>query len=290
MPNFTLKPDSQFSRHFLMYLGKRTYSQYSGTRSGGYYKKRYTGPGYYQAAPTKAIALRQATGGLQYGRGYQPNNAFSASAPELKWWDHGENLTALSTAPDADNPAYYQVASLNAMAAGDDGDQRNGNKINIKKITVRIKVETDPNSDGSNANIIANAHLWRVVLYLDTSPNGSTPTFDQFFENTPNNEGQLYDYNKLANKDRFKVLKDWFIHVPPCYVVYDGTNYHSYGNSAFRKKTVTLNCPTLFSDTTNNLAAIQKNNIGMWIMCDASATTYTDMKFSYRARVRFTDY
>lgn len=260
-----------------MSLGKRKFRPYGYSMPSG--KKKYTKP----AAP----ALRQMP---QYGIGYQPNSQWAADMPELKWWDHGQDLTALNTAPTANNPAYYQVTSFNTMAAGDAGDQRNGNKINIKKVTLRIKVAVDPNSDPLNANIVANAHTFRVVLYLDTSPNGASPTFDQFFENTPASQGQLYDYNKLANKDRFKVLKDWFVVVPPSYVVYDGTNYHSYGNTKFMKKTVSVNCPTLYSDTTNNLAAVQKNNIGMWIMSDASATAYGDMKFSYRARIRFTDY
>ena len=263
-------------------LGKRPYGSY------GYPYKSYTVPKKkktYTYPTTKA--LRQVP---QYGFGYQPNSALSASSPELKWWDHGLDITALDTAPSSTNPALYHVLSLNNMAAGDDGDQRNGSKINIKKITIRMKVELDPNSDGSNVNIVANSHTWRVLLYLDTSPNGTAPTFDQFFEVNPNNQGQLYDFNKLANKDRFKVLKDWFITVGPSYVVYDGTNYHSYGNSKFVKKTIAVNCATLFSDTTNNLASIQRNNLGMWIMCDASASSYHQMKFSYRARVRFTDY
>lgn len=224
-----------------------------------------------------------------YGRGYQPTSA-SQPGPELKWWDHGANLTALDTAPSGANPALYHVLSLNQMAAGDDGDQRNGLKIQAKKINLRFRCHTDANSDGVNANIVADAHQWRVVLYVDTAPNGAAPTWDQLIQVTPNNEAQQFAYNKLASTGRFKILMDKWITVPPSYVVYDGTNYHAYGNNKFFKKSIPLDMAIHYSDTTNNLAAIQRNNIGMFITSDGSATSYTQMKFSYRARLRFVDY
>jgi hypothetical protein len=224
-----------------------------------------------------------------YGKGYQPTSA-SQPGPELKWFDHGQNLTALSVAPDSDNPAYYQVQSLVAMATGDQGAQRNGFKIQAKKLTLRMKVAVDPNSNASNANIVANAHTFRVILYVDVAPNGAAPTWDQLIENVPNDEGQLYAYNKLSSTGRFKILTDKWIVVPPSYVTYDGTNFHSYGNNKFFKVSVPLDLGIHYSDQYNNLSSIQRNNIGMYICSDASDTSYTNMKFSYRSRVRFVDY
>jgi len=227
--------------------------------------------------------------GSRYGFGFQPTSS-SQIGPELKWWDHGQDLTALDTAPDANNPASYHIESLNQMAAGDDGNQRQGLKIQIKKLNLRMKVKVDPNSDGTNANIVADAHLFRVIVYLDVSPNGAGATWDQIFEVNPTSEGQEYVYNKLSSTGRFKILIDKWIRVPPSFVVYDGTNFHAYGNHMFFKKSIPLDVATHFSDTTNNLTAIQRNNIGMFIVADASATTYTDMKFSFRSRIRFHDY
>jgi hypothetical protein len=224
-----------------------------------------------------------------YGPGYQPTSA-SQPGPELKWFDHGQNLTSLDIAPDSDNPAYYQVQSLVQMAAGDDGSQRNGLKIQLKKLNLRMKLEVDPNSDASNANIVANAHLFRILVYVDCAPNGAAPTWGQLIETSPTNEGQLYAYNKTSSNGRFKVLIDKWITVHPSYVTHDGTNFHAYGNTAFFKKSIPLDISTHYSDTANNLSSIQRNNIGMFICSDASDTTYTDMKFSYRARVRFNDF
>lgn len=239
---------------------------------------------------TKVIAPSLGFAAKPYGKGYQPVLTGDGDTPELKWHDTGRNLTVLDTAPSAANPAYFYVGSLVNISAGDAGNQRNGNKIQAKKITIRGKVAIDPNSDGTNANIVADAHTFRVFLAIDTQGNGAPPTFNQIFEVSPNNDGQLFDYNKLSSTGRFKVLMDKFITVPKCHVVYDGSNYHSYGNNVFFKKTVPLDLAIRYSDNADNVTSIQKNNIFLIVMCDASATSFTNMKFGFRSRLRFKDY
>lgn len=228
--------------------------------------------------------------GTSYGPGYQPTTA-STPGPENKWWDHGLDITPLDTPPSTTNPALYHIISMNQMAAGDDGDQRNGNKITINKINLRMKVKLDKNNDVSLANVIYEQHLFRVILYLDTSPNGNTaPTWTDMFQTTPTSQGQLYSYNNLADTGRYKILMDKWLNlpVPMTFVDSDGKIACS-GSERFFKKTVKLNVATHFQDTSNNYSAIKRNNIGMFIACDASATAYTQMMFSYRARIRFRD-
>ena len=260
-----------------MYTGrKRTQSQAQGSV-----------PWYSPAAKRKYVPKKT----QQYGKGYQPGAAWQADRPELKWYDTGVNLTALANAPDSDNPAYSQVLTFNNIAQGDSANgTRNGNKICVKKITVRGKVEVDANSDAVWENVVSHGHLCRVVLYIDNSPNGSVPTFDEFFHTDPTNAGQLYDYNRIPYKDRFKVIMDKWLAIPPSYVVYDGHEFHTTGNYRHFKKSFSLDLPILFSDGTNNQSAIQRNNIGMWIMSDATTASFTHIKYSYRARVRYTDY
>lgn len=226
----------------------------------------------------------------QFGPGYQPGTQLAARGPELMHYTTGLNLTALNTAPASTNPALYQVTSLNNIAQGDAGDGRKGNKIRLRRITIRVKVEVDPNSDGVYTNLVANAHVFRVVLYLDTRMNGASPNWTDMFDSNPTNMGQLYDYNNPYVCNRFKILVDKFITVPPSYMIYDGTNYHSGGNCKFFKASIPLDCSTWFSDGTNNLSAIQENNLGMWIASDASSTAYPTMKFSYRSKLRYNDY
>lgn len=226
----------------------------------------------------------------QYGKGFQPNAPRQAMAPELKHYSTGLNLTALDTAPSSTNPALYHITTLNNISQGDAEDNRNANKVCLKKVNIRVKVAVDPNSDATFTNIVSDAHLFRIILYLDTSPNGTAPTWADMFDTNPTNAGQEYDYNKICNTDRFKILSDQFVRVPPSYVIYDGSDYHSLGNFKFYKCSIPLNCPIWYSDSTNNLTAIQKNNVGMWICADASTTAYPQMKFSYRSRIRYTDY
>ena len=202
----------------------------------------------------------------------------------------GLNLTALDTAPTSSNPAYYHITSLNNIAQGDTGDGRKGNKIQLKRINLRMKVEVDPNSDDTWTDLVANAHVFRVIMYLDLRPNGAAPGWTEMFDPYPVNSGQLYDYNNPYQRDRFKILCDKFITVPPSFMLYDGMNYHSGGNCKFFKVSVPLDCATWFSDGTNNLASIQQNNLGLWIASDASSTAYPTMKFSYRTKLRYHDF
>ena len=224
-----------------------------------------------------------------YGPGYQPGQRRSAGRPELLHYTTGKNLTALDTAPSGSNPALYHVLTLNNIAQGDTGDGRKGNKICAKKITVRMKVEVDPNSDGVYTNLVSSGHLFRVLIYLDTRPNGAGVTINQLLDPNPANDGQVYSYNNIYAKDRFKILSDKWLQVPPSFILYDGENYHSGGNFKFFKVSVPLNCEIWYSDSTNNLSAIQANNIGIFIMSDASSTAYPTMKFSYRSQLRYTD-
>ena len=240
---------------------------------------------YQRRTPAKR---RRTTG--QYGPGYQPGNRKGGYSPELMHYTTGLNLTALDTAPTSSNPAYYHITSLNNISQGDTGDGRKGNKIQLKRINLRMKVEVDPNSDDTWTNLVANAHVFRVIMYLDLRPNGAAPGWTEMFDPYPVNSGQLYDYNNPYQRDRFKILCDKFITVPPSFMLYDGMNYHSGGNCKFFKVSVPLDCATWFSDGTNNLASIQQNNLGLWIASDASSTAYPTMKFSYRTKLRYHDF
>ena len=240
---------------------------------------------YQRRTPAKR---RRTTG--QYGPGYQPGNRKGGYSPELMHYTTGLNLTALDTAPTSSNPAYYHITSLNNIAQGDTGDGRKGNKIQLKRINLRMKVEVDPNSDDTWTNLVANAHVFRVIMYLDLRPNGAAPGWTEMFDPYPVNSGQLYDYNNPYQRDRFKILCDKFITVPPSFMLYDGMNYHSGGNCKFFKVSVPLDCATWFSDGTNNLASIQQNNLGLWIASDASSTAYPTMKFTYRTKLRYHDF
>ena len=57
-----------------------------------------------------------------------------------------------------------------------------------------MKVEVDPNSDGVYTNLVSSGHLFRVLIYLDTRPNGAGVTINQLLDPNPANDGQVYSY------------------------------------------------------------------------------------------------
>ena len=210
--------------------------------------------------------------------------------PEVKQYDTGLNLTALDTAPSSSAPGLYHVTSLCNIAAGDGQSERNGIKIQNRRLRLRIKCAVDPNSDASNANIVADAHTFRVVCYLDRSPNGHSCTWQQIFDYVPTDSGQLYDYQNKFQERRFQLLVDEVFTVPHSFVTYAGASFHSYGNNKYLEWEMPLNHATWYGDATSNLSAIQEGNVGLFICADCTEHTMPYMKFSYRSRIEFTDY
>lgn len=210
--------------------------------------------------------------------------------PEVKQYTLGRNLTSQDTPPAGDAPALYHILTLNNIGSGDGKSERSGLRIENESLELRMKVAVDPNSDASNANVVADAHEFRIVVYLDKISSGGAPTWGTLFEPAPNGDGQLYSYPSLQLKKRFQILDDRFVRVGKSMVVHDGSNFHSYGNLNFSKFEIPLKHTTWFSDGTTNLAAIQEGNIGVFIASDASSTTYPKMKFSFRSRLRYSDY
>jgi len=210
--------------------------------------------------------------------------------PELKHYAFGANLTALNTAPSSSAPALYQIVTFNNISAGDGQSERSGVKIQASHLQLRVKCAVDPNSDPSNANVVADAHVFRITVYLDRSPNGVSPTWGTVFDSVPANSAQEFDFPNVWYKKRFKLLIDEFVTVAPSFVVHDGTNFHAYGNNRFREYMIPLKHTTWYSDGTNNLSAIQQNNIGMFISCDSSSAAMPNMKFSHRGVLRYYDF
>lgn len=238
----------------------------------------------------RVIAPALGFGKPPYGKGYQPVVTNDGDTPELKWHDTGLDSTVFDTDGTANSAPYYHVLSLNTMAQGDDGSQRNGNKIQVKRLNIRGQVIVDSNSGPAN-ELLTTAVLFRVLVYVDTQPNGQGVAYSQLFETSPANQGQFYAYNKLSSTGRFKILMDKFILVPPSTAVYNPIqeDFDSFGNSKFFKMSVPLDLAIRFSDGTNNLAAVQKNNIGMFILADINNSARDQMRFNYRSRLRYKD-
>lgn len=218
------------------------------------------------------------------------NRPITQRQPETKHFVTGTNIIAFDTAPTSTNPALYKVGSLCNIAHGDGQTDRTGIKVQARKLQFRCKVSIDPNSTSTFANLVANAHEFRVTIIHDRFPNGVVPDWDEVFQVYTNNNGQLYDWIVAWHKKRFKAVFDKFIKVPPSYVVYDGATYHALGNNAHLEVDIPLNCDIMYSDGESNTSSIQENNFFVFFSSDASSTAYTQCKFSYRSNLQFQDY
>jgi len=209
---------------------------------------------------------------------------------ELKQLEYGQDLTALTSGPTTTSPAHTTISTLVGMATGTGSNTREGLQIQAKSIKVTVNCVIDPHSDTSNANMVANAHHFRVILVCDRVSQGAAASWSQVFDTVPNSSAQEFDYPVLHNRRRFKILADEFVSVPPPFVVHDGTNFHSYGNKKLLKVVVPLNQPIWYNDTSASVGSVSEGNILMFVACDASSSALGKMKFSYRSRLLFTDY
>lgn len=220
----------------------------------------------------------------------KPSKKISSTSPELKHYVTGNNLIALDTGPSSTNPAFYKIGSFNNIAHGDGQTDRTGIKIQARRLQGRFKFAVDPNSSSTFTDIVSDAHLFRLCIIQDTNPNGVVPNWTDVFQTYITNASQEYDWKNPWFDRRFKMLIDKFIRVPPSYVIYDGSNYHSLGNFKFFEFDIPLNSDIWYSDGTSNTSAIQQNNFFAFVASDATTSAYPQMKFSSRVTLRYQDY
>lgn len=246
--------------------------------------------GYRKKAKTYNRASRE------FGPGYNPK-AMKLYKPmpgaELKYYEFGANASALTVAATTTMPLHAQVASLNIIAAGDDSDQRNGSKIQAKSITLRVGVGNARNSNVNWTDVVMGTLFYRVILYVDTQANGATPPPSDFFNDVPVNQANWLIYNNTKNSGRFKILWDKFITYDtetPQFESGAGQWYVAPGQRIY-KKHFKLDMPIQYTTTAATAANIKNNNIGMWILCSGgNTTTATHKEYSFRAKLRYTDY
>lgn len=229
----------------------------------------------------------------QFGYGYDPKRVSRRRIPpnaEIKWYDQ----TGGTAFVDATTvlPSRCDIASLLLFPSGDEGPTRIGNKITVTKLNLRYTVGTNITSNTDFSNVYAGDHYFRVMVFIDTQANGSTPAFTDVFEEAPHATGgdQFSIYNSLRETGRFKVLMDKITLLPaytPAYNTATG-HYHVPSRIRYEQASFKINLPVVFSDALPNNASVRNNNI--FIMAFSSHSTGTNFAFSYRSRVRFTDY
>lgn len=227
----------------------------------------------------------------QFGPGYNPKQVSVRPAPpnaELKWNDTTGIVTTW-VASGSGLPSHAGVDSLVRISQGDQGYQRNGSKITVKKITIRGACEAYGNSNATFSSTTPGEVYFRWMIFVDTQANGAFPTVTDIFEETPTGADVFDIYNSLTETGRFKVLMDKFIRVNEACPMFNTNTQHTHVQNRLThfKKTINVNLPIHYSDSSSNMAAVRNNNIFMLIF---NGHDGSNLGFSYRARVRFTDY
>lgn len=229
----------------------------------------------------------------QFGYGYDPKRSSRRPMPpnaEIKWYD--QTGTSAFTSAGSALPTRCSIASLNLIASGNEGATRIGNKITVTKLNFRYFVGTSDGSSATFNDLISGDHYFRTMIFIDTQSNGGVPNFSDVFEEYPDGTGsdQFSIFNSLRETGRFKVLMDKVSHIPAYSPVYNTVtdHYHVPNRLCYEQASFKLNLPVVYSDAYPNGASIRNNNI--FVMVFSSHASAAGFKFTYRSRLRYSDY
>lgn len=226
---------------------------------------------FARAAASKARAsLVRAQRGFVRTAGYYRGRR-SGTGQELKFKD--------TTVAAALSLIVGTIHSSSLVAIPQDGTEsgRVGRKVTVKAVHVRGLSVLAGTSDNNQAD-----DTIRLMLVLDKQANGAAPSVTDILETA-----SIDSFNNLANKSRFRILKDSKIVMNTYSGGLGGTTTDS-GNRTlpFEWHINNLNLPIEYdnSATTGALATIRSNNLlVLGISSDQTAT------IRFTARVRYTD-
>lgn len=187
---------------------------------------------------------------------------------ELKFFD-----TNKASTPTAAAGTIFDD-SLCHVPAGTGESERIGRKITIKSISVHTESVLISTSSSSNCDDAV-----RMILYHDKQCNGATAAVTDILESAA-----YRSFNNLANKNRFRILKDMFLDISCQAGAGNGTTNQFATVGKTRNFYLKCNIPVEFSSTTGAISEIRSNNIGVLVISSNGL-----MEFGYTARIRYTD-
>lgn len=191
----------------------------------------------------------------------------NAGRQELKYTDVSLNNSTI--------PTTGVVALLQNVPAGTDVNERVGRKITNKSILFRIQAYTE-------STALSGAAV-RIMLIYDSQTNSAGVNVTDVLQ-----FAQPLSPMNLNNRDRFKVLKDWYFGTdaivytggPPGTAITVGT-----GGTYVKKTYRRLNHDTIFSATGNTIGSISTGAILLLLVTDVANA----VGCSYYSRIRYSD-
>lgn len=171
-----------------------------------------------------------------------------------------KTIDSTSSTTYGTTPTFY---TLNAVALGDDYNNRDGRQIRIKSCQLNMDFLANPTAT-TDTQI-------RCILFLAKSPEGATPTFTDVFDSA-----NLYSQRNLTNRKEFVILFDKIITLSPESV-----------DKKFFKYYKKMNFKTIYNSTaTATVAAVESNGL---FLCMFSGDAVNPPTINFTHRCRFID-
>ncbi len=189
----------------------------------------------------RAAALSSARGfsARTRSQGFAPTSTMLAMVPETKYFDTTFSLLhtwAGTSWADSEVPMDNYVNSSGVIAAYTDSamipsangsayGQVVGNRYKLKKF--RCRGSLWPTLQQNQADPTAAVEA-RLLLVMDTQPNGAQAQGEDVLQDLGSGNNNLYSYKRVATSSgRYRILKDLIVMLQPTVAAADGTNTNS---------------------------------------------------------------
>ena len=145
-------------------------------------------------------------------RGYGPNYG-------MVTWEK----KAVDTAQSNNYGTTPAITLLNGIATGTGINGRIGSKVNLTSIQVRVTVSNPiSTSDISGGPYTSSGQTVRMLIVADLQSNGALPAASDILQVDQNAAVSVVSPMNLANRDRFRVIKDKIFNLGP--IAYDNAD------------------------------------------------------------------
>lgn len=226
-----------------------------------YYKRRR----YYRGRRNYTVKRRIApTRWQNYGTGLKQ---LASDVSKLKnmvnveFKNHDVDISATYIDVTAD------IQALNYVNQGDGTESRDGSMFRMKSLECRYMTQLQTN--------MTNPSYIRAIIFLDTDPDGSTPTLASLLDNTTT---PYVSPRNLDNRSRYVILYDKLHSLNP-----SGTE------GVMRKIYKSLDLKVLITGATASAANTKKNGLySCFLSSEASGATYKP-SYTLSCRIRYID-
>lgn len=168
-----------------------------------------------------------------------------------------KTIDSTSSATYGTTPTIF---CLNAVALGDDYNNRDGRQIRLKSCAMNMDFIANPAATTDTQ--------LRVVLFIAKSPEGANPGFADVFDTA-----NLYSQRNLTNRKEYVILFDKVITLSPESV-----------EKKFFKYYKKMNMKTVFNSTSSaTVAAVEANGLFLY-MFSSDSTNPPTVNFTHRCR------